>query len=161
MVYEAIVQSKSLKRICERGSRYSAAFIPRQPTPMPSSHTAAATMIEAFHRTRVEDEQQVEMWLEETGDCAVALEAMRSEGAHHRGHARIAMERLVGLADVHRVLLTLVPRPLDPKNDDPRAPHPDRNAPDAEALEAFYERLGFERSGGEFKGSPVLVRSPR
>ena len=66
----------------------------------------------------------------------------------------------LGLADVHRVFLTLVPRPLDPKNDYPHAP-PDRNAPDAEALEAFYERLGFERSGGEFEGSPVLVRSPR
>ncbi|WP_125474064.1 hypothetical protein [Caballeronia humi] len=119
--------------------------------------TAAAAMIDAFHRTRIEDEQQVEMWLEETGDCAVALEAIWSEGAHHRGHARIAMERLIGLADRHRVLLTLVPRPLEPKGEGPV----DRHKPDAAALEAFYERLGFERSGGEFEGSPVLVRSPR
>lgn len=119
--------------------------------------TAAAAMIDAFHRTRIEDEQQVEMWLEETGDCAVALEAVWSEGAHHRGHARIAMERLIHLADRYRVLLTLVPRPLEPKGDG----LVDRHKPDAAALEAFYERLGFERSGGEFEGSPVLVRSPR
>jgi hypothetical protein len=128
---------------------------------MPSTSTAAATMIDAFHRTRVEDEQQVELWLEVTGDCAIALEAIWSEGAHHRGHARVAMERLIGLADTHRVMITLVPRPLDAKGDGAHAPPVDRHAPDAAALEAFYERLGFERSGGEFEGSPVLVRSPR
>jgi hypothetical protein len=118
--------------------------------------SAAATMIEAFHRSRIEDAQQVELWLEESGDCAVALQAIWSEGEHHRGHARIAMDRLVALADRYRVMLTLVPRPLDPKG-----PAEDRHAPDADALEAFYERLGFERSGGEFEGSPVLVRPPR
>jgi hypothetical protein len=127
----------------------------------PPPPTAAATMIDTFHRTRVEDQQQVEMWLEETGDCAVALEAIWSEGEHHRGHARIAMERLTALADRHRVMLTLVPRPLEPKGEGASPPAVDGNAPDAEALEAFYQRLGFERSGGQFEGSPVLVRPPR
>ena len=130
-------------------------------TDTPHPATAAAVMIDSFHRTCVEDQQQVEMWLEETGDCAVALEAIWSEGEHHRGHARIAMERLTALADRHRVMLTLVPRPLEPKGGNGAPPPRDRHAPDAAALEAFYERLGFERSGGEYEGSPVLVRPPR
>jgi hypothetical protein len=103
------------------------------------SDTAASRMIDAFHASRVEDRQHVEMWLEATGECAVALEALWSEGEHHRGHARAAMERLVALADLHGVMLSLVPRPL----------------------KAFYVRLGFARSGGKFEGSPVMVRSPR
>src|SRR6478736_8290773 len=131
------------------------AFMSMRPEP---AATAAAAMIEAFRRTHVEEEQQVEMWLEETGDRAVALEALWSEGEHHRGHARAAMERLVALADRHRVMLTLVPRPLGPKSDGTHAPARDRDAPGPGALEAFYERLGFERSGGAFEGSPVLVR---
>lgn len=118
--------------------------------------TAASRMIDAFHASHVEERQEVEMWLEPNGDCAVALEAVWSEGEHHRGHARAAMERLVALADRHGVMLSLVPRPLTPKGQDV-----DRAAPDGAALEAFYERLGFERSGGEFEGSPVLVRAPR
>ncbi|AME26384.1 MAG: GNAT family N-acetyltransferase [Pseudomonadota bacterium] len=118
--------------------------------------TAASKMIDAFHASHVEERQEVEMWLETNGDCAVALEAVWSEGEHHRGHARAAMERLVALADRHGVMLSLVPKPLALKGDGV-----DRAAPDGAALEAFYERLGFERSGGEFEGSPVLVRAPR
>ena len=118
--------------------------------------TAASKMIDAFHASHVEERQEVEMWLEPNGDSAVALEAVWSEGEHHRGHARAAMERLVALADRHGVMLSLVPKPLALKGDGV-----DRAAPDGAALEAFYERLGFERSGGEFEGSPVLVRAPR
>jgi hypothetical protein len=118
--------------------------------------TAASKMIDAFRASHVEERQDVQMWLESTGDCAVALEALWSEGEHHRGHARAAMERLVALADRHGVMLSLVPKPLTPKGH-----RVDRAAPDGAALEAFYERLGFERSGGDFEGSPVLVRAPR
>jgi hypothetical protein len=123
--------------------------------------TAASRMIDAFHASNVEERQDVEMWLEAAGDSAVALEALWSEGEHHRGHARIAMERLVALADSHGVMLSLVPRPLAQKGQGAATPPIDRAAPDSAALEAFYERLGFERSGGKFEGSPVLVRSPR
>jgi hypothetical protein len=122
------------------------------------SDTAASRMIDAFHASRVEDRQHVEMWLEATGDCAVALEALWSEGEHHRGHARAAMERLVALADLHGVMLSLVPRPLTQKG---QVPSIDHTAPDSAALEAFYVRLGFARSGGKFEGSPVMVSSPR
>ena len=125
------------------------------------SATAASRMIVAFHASRVEDRQHIEMWLEATGDCAVALEALWSEGEHHRGHARAAMERLVALADRHGVMLSLVPRPLTQKGQGMAAPSIDDTAPDSTALEAFYVRLGFERSGGKFEGSPVMVRSPR
>lgn len=125
------------------------------------SDTAASRMIDAFHASHVEDRQHVEMWLEATGDCAVALEALWSEGAHHRGHARAAMDRLVALADSHGVMLSLVPRPLTQKGEGPAAPSIDHTAPDSAALEAFYGRLGFERSGGKFEGSPVMVRPPR
>jgi hypothetical protein len=128
-------------------------------------------MIDAFHASHVENEQRVQMWLEPSGDSAVALEAVWSEGEHHRGHARAAMDRLVALADRFGVMLTLVPRPLEQRRDaaDRSAPRVDKHgvdtadadAPDADALEAFYERLGFERSGGEFEGSPVMVRAPR
>jgi hypothetical protein len=121
---------------------------------MPPS--AATRMIDAFHASRVENEQRVEMWLEPSGDSAVALEAVWSEGEHHRGHARAAMDRLVALADRFGVLLTLVPRPLAQQGN-----AADSNAPGAAALEAFYQRLGFERSGGKFEGSPVMVRPPR
>jgi hypothetical protein len=123
--------------------------------------TAASRMIDAFHASHVEDRQHVEMWLEATGDSAVALEALWSEGEHHRGHARAAMERLVALADRHGVLLSLVPRPLKQKEEGADTPSIDYAAPDSAALEAFYGRLGFERSGGKFEGSPVMVRSPR
>jgi hypothetical protein len=131
---------------------------------MPAS--AATRMIDAFHASHVEDEQSVEMWLEPSGDSAVALEAVWSEGEHHRGHARVALDRLVALADRFGIMLTLVPRPIVPRpiaqqGNGKGPPAIDRNAPDANALEAFYERLGFERSGGEFEGSPVMVRSPR
>ena len=125
------------------------------------SDTAASRMIDAFHASRVEDRQHVEMWLEASGDCAVALEALWSEGEHHRGHARAAMERLVALADRHGVMLSLVPRPLTQKGQGMAVPSIDHTAPDSTALEAFYVRLGFERSGGKFEGSPVMVRSPR
>ncbi|MFT4506655.1 hypothetical protein [Caballeronia sp. 15711] len=125
------------------------------------SNTAASRMIDAFHACRVEDRQHVEMWLEATGDSAVALEALWSEGEHHRGHARAAMDRLVALADTHGVMLSLVPRPLTQKGEDPATPSVDHTAPGSAALEAFYGRLGFERSGGKFEGSPVMVRSPR
>jgi hypothetical protein len=125
------------------------------------SSTAATRMIDAFHASHVEERHDVEMWIEATGDCAVALEALWSEGEHHRGHARVAMERLVALADRHGVMLSLVPRPLAQKGRGATTPAVDRTAPDSAALEAFYERLGFERSGGKFEGSPVLVRSPR
>jgi hypothetical protein len=127
----------------------------------PMSDTAALRMIDAFHASHVEDRQHVEMWLEATGDCAVALEALWSEGEHHRGHARAAMERLVALADGHGVMLSLVPRPLRQKGEGGGTPSIDHTAPDSAALEAFYGRLGFERSGGKFEGSPVMVRSPR
>lgn len=123
--------------------------------------TAASRMIDAFHASHVEERQDIEMWLEPNGDCAIALEALWSEGEHHRGHARAAMERLVALADRHGVMLSLVPRPLTPKGQGLKALSADHAAPDGAALEAFYERLGFERSGGEFEGSPVLVRAPR
>src|SRR5580698_9257575 len=123
--------------------------------------SAAAQMIDAFHASHVEGEQHVEMWLEATGDSAVALEAVWSEGEHHRGHARAAMDRLVACADRFGILLSLVPRPLKAKGAADEAPPADTNAPDAAALEAFYERLGFERSGGAFEGSPVMVRPPR
>jgi hypothetical protein len=126
---------------------------------MPAS--AATRMIDAFHASRVEGEQSVEMWLEPSGDSAVALEAVWSEGEHHRGHARAALDRLVALADRFSIMLTLVPRPLAQQGNGDASPAVDRNAPNAGALEAFYERLGFERSGGEFEGSPVMVRSPR
>ncbi len=125
------------------------------------SNTAASRMIDAFPASRVEDRQHVEMWLEATGDSAVALEALWSEGEHHRGHARAAMDRLVALADTHGVMLSLVPRPLTQKGEDPATPSVDHTAPGSAALEAFYGRLGFERSGGKFEGSPVMVRSPR
>jgi hypothetical protein len=125
------------------------------------SRSAAAQMIDAFHASRVEGQQHVEMWLEATGDSAVALEAVWSEGEHHRGHARAAMDRLVACADRYGVLLTLVPRPLKAKGAADEPPPADPNAPNATALEAFYERLGFERSGGAFEGSPVMVRPPR
>ncbi|MEA3088722.1 MAG: hypothetical protein QOJ04_64 [Caballeronia sp.] len=125
------------------------------------SDTAASRMIDAFHASHVEDRQHVEMWLEATGDCAVALEALWSESEHHRGHARAAMDRLVALADRHGVMLSLVPRPLTQKGEGPATPSIDHAAPDSAALEAFYCRLGFERSGGKFEGSPVMVRSPR
>ncbi|CAN7586723.1 hypothetical protein LJR029_001873 [Caballeronia sp. LjRoot29] len=125
------------------------------------SNTAASRMIDAFHASRVEDRQHVELWLEATGDSAVALEALWSEGEHHRGHARAAMDRLVALADTHGVMLSLVPRPLTQKGEDPATPSVDHTAPASAALEAFYGRLGFERSGGKFEGSPVMVRSPR
>ncbi|MDN7177727.1 hypothetical protein M0D69_06785 [Caballeronia sp. SEWSISQ10-4 2] len=125
------------------------------------SATAASRMIDAFHASRVEDRQHVEMWIEATGDCAVALEALWSEGEHHRGHARAAMERLVALADLHGVMLSLVPRPLTRQGQGMAVPSIDDTAPDSTALEAFYVRLGFERSGGKFEGSPVMVRSPR
>jgi hypothetical protein len=123
--------------------------------------SAAAQMIDAFHASHVEGQQHVEMWLETTGDSAVALEAVWSEGEHHHGHARAAMDRLVACADRYGVLLTLVPRPLKPKGEGNEPPAADTNAPNAIALEAFYERLGFERSGGAFEGSPVMVRAPR
>ncbi|SOE93593.1 hypothetical protein SAMN05414139_06376 [Burkholderia sp. D7] len=125
------------------------------------SDTAASRMIDAFHASHVEDRQHVEMWLEATGDSAVALEALWSEGEHHRGHARAALERLVALADRHGVMLSLVPRPLTQKGESAATPSVDQGAPDSAALEAFYGRLGFERSGGKFEGSPVMVRSPR
>jgi hypothetical protein len=125
------------------------------------SDTAASRMIDAFHSSHIEDRQHVEMWLEATGNCAVALEALWSEGEHHRGHARAAMERLVALADRHGVMLSLVPRPLKQKGPGDGMLSIDRAAPDSAALEAFYGRLGFERSGGKFEGSPVMVRSPR
>ncbi|MFK4443920.1 hypothetical protein ABH944_004527 [Caballeronia udeis] len=125
------------------------------------SDTAASRMIDAFHASHVEDRQHVEMWLEATGDSAVALEALWSEGEHHRGHARAALERLVALADRHGVMLSLVPRPLTQKGQGNATPSVDQAAPDSAALEAFYGRLGFERSGGKFEGSPVMVRSPR
>lgn len=125
------------------------------------SPTAASRMIDAFHASHVEERQDIEMWLEATGDSAVALEALWSEGEHHRGHARAAMERLVALADRHGVMLSLVPRPLAQRGQGSTTSVIDRAAPDSAALEAFYERLGFERSGGKFEGSPVLVRSPR
>jgi hypothetical protein len=124
------------------------------------SLTAAQQVIDAFHRSRIENTQHVELWLEQTGDSAVTLEAIWSEGEHHRGHARAAMERLVTLADQHGVMLSLVPRPLAPKGEDGTDPLPDRATPGSAALEAFYASLGFERSGGEFEGSPVLVRPP-
>jgi hypothetical protein len=123
--------------------------------------SASARMIDAFHASRVEGQQHVEMWLEATGDSAVALEAFWSEGEHHRGHAHAAMDRLIAFADRYGVLLTLVPRPLKPKGEADQPPAADTHAPDAAALEAFYERLGFERSGGAFEGSPVMVRPPR
>ena len=125
------------------------------------SDTAASRMIDAFHASRVEDRQHVEMWLEATGDCAVALEALWSEGEHRRGHARAAMERLVALADLHGVMLSLVPRPLTQNGQGKAVLSSDDTAPDSAALEAFYVRLGFARSGGKFEGSPVMVRSPR
>ena len=125
------------------------------------SNTAASQMIDAFHASHVEDRQHVEIWLETIGDRAVALEALWSEGEHHRGHARTAMDRLVALADSHGVMLSLVPRPLTQRREGPAAPSIDHAAPDSAALEAFYGRLGFERSGGKFEGSPVMVRSPR
>jgi hypothetical protein len=124
------------------------------------SGTAASRMIDAFHASRVEDRQHVDIWLEATGDCAVALEALWSEGEHHRGHARTAMERLAALADRHGVMLSLVPWPLTQKGQGMAAPSIDHTAPDSTALEAFYVRLGFERPGGKFEGSP-MVRSPR
>jgi GNAT superfamily N-acetyltransferase len=118
-------------------------------------------MINAFHASHVEERQDAKMWLEATGDCAVALDALWSEGEHHRGHARAAMERLVALADTQGVMLSLVPRPLTQTGQGAARQPVDHAAPDSAALEAFYERLGFERSGGKFEGSPVLVRSPR